>query len=101
MRGGSSAHVLKTRAIQELRDAILEVAAGRQVSTHQMDLFPQLDELVLHYQPIFALTDGCAERFVRRQLGPLLHFGGRFSKNAAIPSWASGNRLADAITSVA
>jgi EAL domain-containing protein (putative c-di-GMP-specific phosphodiesterase class I) len=57
MRAGSSAYVLKTRAIQELRDAIIEVAAGRKVTNHEMGRFPELDELVLHYQPIFALAD--------------------------------------------
>ena len=57
MRAGSSAYVLKTRAIEELRDAIVDVAAARPVTNHQMGLSPKLDELVLHYQPIFALAD--------------------------------------------
>ena len=55
MRAGSSGWVNKTRAIQELRNAVLNVAAGRPVSNDAMESLPLLDQLVLHYQPIVAL----------------------------------------------
>ena len=58
MRAGSSGWVNKTRAIQELRDAVLNVAAGRPVPNEEFDSLPMLDELVLHYQPIVALGSG-------------------------------------------
>jgi DNA-binding NarL/FixJ family response regulator len=50
MRAGSSAWVRKTRAIQELRDAVLNVAAGRPVTNTEMESLPALDQLVLHYR---------------------------------------------------
>ena len=55
MQAGSSGWVNKTRAIQELRNAVLNVAAGRPVSNEAMESLPLLDQLVLHYQPIVAL----------------------------------------------
>jgi EAL domain-containing protein (putative c-di-GMP-specific phosphodiesterase class I) len=58
MRAGSSGWVNKTRAIQELRNAVLNVAAGRPVPNDEFDSLPMLDELVLHYQPIVALESG-------------------------------------------
>jgi EAL domain-containing protein (putative c-di-GMP-specific phosphodiesterase class I) len=58
MRAGSSAWVRKTRAIQELRDAILHVAAGLPVVNEEMQSRPPLDQLVLHYQPVIALASG-------------------------------------------
>ncbi len=58
MRAGSSGWVNKTRAIQELRNAVLNVAAGRPVPNEEFDSLPMLDELVLHYQPIVALGSG-------------------------------------------
>ncbi|MGO9559622.1 MAG: EAL domain-containing protein [Acidimicrobiales bacterium] len=58
MRAGSSAWVRKTRAIQELRDAVHHVAAGRPVANLEMESLPALDQLVLDYQPIVALADG-------------------------------------------
>ncbi len=58
MRAGSSAWVRKTRAIQELRDAVLNVAAGRPVDNIEMESLPALDQLVLHYQPTIALASG-------------------------------------------
>jgi CheY-like chemotaxis protein len=61
MRAGSSAWVRKTRAIQELRDAVRHVAAGLPVTSEEMDSLPALDQLVLHYQPIFELA---SERIV-------------------------------------
>ena len=57
MRAGSSGWVNKTRAIKELRNAVLNVAAGRSVSNEAMESLPLLDELVIHYQPIVALGD--------------------------------------------
>ena len=42
MRAGSSAWVRKTRAIQELRDAVHHVAAGRPVTNEAMELLPTL-----------------------------------------------------------
>ena len=56
MRAGSSAWVRKTRTIQELRDAVKHVAAGLPVTNEEMELLPTLDQLVLHYQPIFELA---------------------------------------------
>jgi EAL domain-containing protein (putative c-di-GMP-specific phosphodiesterase class I) len=61
LRAGSSAWVRKTRAIQELRDAVRNVAADRPVSSEEMDSLPALDQLVLHYQPIVELA---SERIV-------------------------------------
>ncbi len=61
MRAGSSAWVRKTRAIQELRDAVHHVAAGLPVTNDEMESVPTLDQLVLHYQPIFELA---SERIV-------------------------------------
>ncbi|MGD0749156.1 MAG: EAL domain-containing protein [Acidimicrobiales bacterium] len=58
MRAGSSGWVNKTRAIQELRNAVLSVAAGRPVPNQEMESLPQIDQLVLHYQPIVALGTG-------------------------------------------
>ncbi len=57
MRAGSSAWVRKTRAIQELRLAILSVAAGEPYVSEELEVQPKLDELVVHYQPIVALDD--------------------------------------------
>lgn len=61
MRAGSSAWVRKTRAIQELRDAVQHVAAGLPVTNYEMELLPSLDQLVVHYQPILELA---SERIV-------------------------------------
>lgn len=58
MRAGSSAWVNKTRAVQELRDTILRVAAGFVVTSSELDALPSLDELVVHFQPIVALVSG-------------------------------------------
>ncbi|MGA2970100.1 MAG: EAL domain-containing protein [Acidimicrobiales bacterium] len=55
MKAGSSAWVRKTRAIQELREAVLNVAEGRPVVSEVTASLPTLDELVLHYQPIVEL----------------------------------------------
>jgi len=56
MRAGSSAWVTKTRAIQELRDAVLRVAAGLPVESEEMAALPSLDQLVVHYQPVVDLA---------------------------------------------
>ena len=58
IRAGSSAWVRKTRAIQELRNAILHVAVGEPFVNEEMDAQPKLDQLVVHYQPVVALCDG-------------------------------------------
>ncbi|MGD0054305.1 MAG: EAL domain-containing protein [Acidimicrobiales bacterium] len=58
IRAGSSAWVRKTRAIQELRNAILHVAVGEPYVNEEMEAQPKLDQLVVHYQPIVALSDG-------------------------------------------
>ncbi|HEY5384774.1 MAG TPA: EAL domain-containing protein [Acidimicrobiales bacterium] len=58
IRAGSSGWVNKTRAIQELRDAVLNVAAGRPVPSEEIESLPSLDQLVLHYQPIVDLENG-------------------------------------------
>jgi EAL domain-containing protein (putative c-di-GMP-specific phosphodiesterase class I) len=58
MRAGSAAWVNKTRAVQELRDTILRVAAGFVVTSNELDALPSLDELVVHYQPIVTLVTG-------------------------------------------
>ena len=57
-RAGSSAWVNKAQAVQELRAAVLDVAAGRSVPNEDMKTLPLLNQLVLHYQPIVALADG-------------------------------------------
>jgi EAL domain-containing protein (putative c-di-GMP-specific phosphodiesterase class I) len=58
MRAGSSAWLNKTRAVQELRDAILRIGAGFVVTSDELDPLPTLDELVVHFQPIVALATG-------------------------------------------
>jgi EAL domain-containing protein (putative c-di-GMP-specific phosphodiesterase class I) len=58
MRAGSSGWVNKTRAIQDLRSAVLNVAAGQPVPNKEIESLPLLDQLVLHYQPIVALGSG-------------------------------------------
>jgi EAL domain-containing protein (putative c-di-GMP-specific phosphodiesterase class I) len=58
IRAGSSAWVRKTRAIQELRRTILDVAAGVPHVNAEMAAQPKLDQLALHYQPVVALNDG-------------------------------------------
>jgi EAL domain-containing protein (putative c-di-GMP-specific phosphodiesterase class I) len=62
-RAGSSAWVRKTRAIQELRDVVHLVAAGRPVSYDEAEWMPELDQLVLHYQPIVTLAERRIEGF--------------------------------------
>lgn len=57
-QAGSSAWVHKTRAIQDLRDAIHHVAADRPVIHVEAEWLPELDQLVLHYQPIVELVAG-------------------------------------------
>jgi EAL domain-containing protein (putative c-di-GMP-specific phosphodiesterase class I) len=56
MRAGSSAWVTKTRAIQELRSAVLRVAAGLPVLSNELEALPALDQLVAHYQPVVELA---------------------------------------------
>jgi EAL domain-containing protein (putative c-di-GMP-specific phosphodiesterase class I) len=56
MRAGSSAWVTKTRAVQQLRDAVLRVAAGLPVWSEEMASLPSLDQLVVHYQPVVDLA---------------------------------------------
>jgi EAL domain-containing protein (putative c-di-GMP-specific phosphodiesterase class I) len=63
MRAGSSGWVNKTRAIQDLRSAVLNVAAGRPVSNEEIESLPLLDQLELHYQPIVALESGLVVGF--------------------------------------
>jgi EAL domain-containing protein (putative c-di-GMP-specific phosphodiesterase class I) len=58
MRAGSSAWVTKTRAIQELRNAVVRVAAGLPVTNEELEALPELDQLVVHYQPIVELANG-------------------------------------------
>ena len=55
MKAGSSAWVRKTRAIQELRDAVKHVAAGQTIVSEEMESLPTLDQLVVHYQPVVEL----------------------------------------------
>jgi EAL domain-containing protein (putative c-di-GMP-specific phosphodiesterase class I) len=55
MKAGSMAWVRKTRAIQELRVAILKVASGEPYVSEEMEVQPKLDQLVVYYQPIVAL----------------------------------------------
>jgi EAL domain-containing protein (putative c-di-GMP-specific phosphodiesterase class I) len=56
MKAGSSAWVRKTRAIQDLRDAVIHVAAGQTLVDPEMESLPTLDELAVHYQPIVELA---------------------------------------------
>lgn len=58
IRAGSDAWVRKTRAIQELRDAILHVAEGNAYVNEEMEAQPKLNELVVHYQPVVTLSEG-------------------------------------------
>lgn len=58
MRAGSSAWVRKTRAIQELRLSVKQVAAGRTISSDELDVLPTLDQLDVHYQPVVSLATG-------------------------------------------
>lgn len=58
MKAGSSAWVLKTRAIHELRDAIRHVAAGGSFESEDLGASPKPEELTVHYQPVVDLTDG-------------------------------------------
>jgi EAL domain-containing protein (putative c-di-GMP-specific phosphodiesterase class I) len=58
IRAGSSGWVKKTRAIQELRNAVINVAAGRPVPSEEIESLPPLGQLVLHYQPIVGLDNG-------------------------------------------
>jgi EAL domain-containing protein (putative c-di-GMP-specific phosphodiesterase class I) len=55
MKAGSSAWVRKTRAIQELREAVFNVAEDRPVVNEETASLPSLEELVLHFQPIVEL----------------------------------------------
>jgi EAL domain-containing protein (putative c-di-GMP-specific phosphodiesterase class I) len=57
MKAGSTAWVRKTRAIQELRTAIFNVAAGVPYINEETEVQPKLDELVVHYQPIVSLEN--------------------------------------------
>ena len=57
MQAGSSAWVRKTRAIQELRDAIVCVAAGLPYLNDEIEAQPRLDQLALYYQPVVSLDD--------------------------------------------
>jgi EAL domain-containing protein (putative c-di-GMP-specific phosphodiesterase class I) len=57
MQAGSAAWVRKTRAIQELRQAILRVAAGEPYVRDEIEADPDLDQLLVHYQPIVSLVD--------------------------------------------
>jgi EAL domain-containing protein (putative c-di-GMP-specific phosphodiesterase class I) len=56
MKAGSSAWVRKTRAIQELRDAVQHVAEGRTLINPELESLPIPAELVLHYQPVVELA---------------------------------------------
>jgi EAL domain-containing protein (putative c-di-GMP-specific phosphodiesterase class I) len=57
MTAGSKAWVRKTRAIQELRAAIFKVASGEPYLNDETEILPQLDQLVVHYQPIVSFED--------------------------------------------
>jgi EAL domain-containing protein (putative c-di-GMP-specific phosphodiesterase class I) len=57
MKAGSQAWVRKTRAIQELRLAIFQVASGEPYLSEEMEVQPKLDQLVVHFQPIVSLED--------------------------------------------
>lgn len=57
MEAGCAAWVRKTRALQDLLDAIHRVAAGDRVPTTEYEELPDLRELVVHYQPVLQLTD--------------------------------------------
>ncbi len=57
IRAGSAAWVTKTRAIQDLRDAVLHVAAGLPFANEEKESLPPLDQLVVCYQPVVSLVD--------------------------------------------
>ncbi len=59
IRAGSSAWVIKTRAIHELRNAIRHVSTvGSPYANEEMLALPPEEQLVVHYQPIVSLKDG-------------------------------------------
>lgn len=52
---GASAWVRKTRAVQELRRAVLGIYAGETVRDDELAELPTLDEIVVYYQPVVEL----------------------------------------------
>ncbi len=57
MKAGSAAWVRKTRAIQELREVVMNVAHGHPVANEELASLPTVDELTLYYQPIVELEN--------------------------------------------
>jgi len=57
-KAGSSAWVRKTRAIQELREVVVNVARGHPVANDELASMPPIDELTLFYQSIVELENG-------------------------------------------
>jgi EAL domain-containing protein (putative c-di-GMP-specific phosphodiesterase class I) len=58
MEAGSAAWVRKTRAGQDLRDAVHNVYAGRRVEDDELVDLPELQHLRVHYQPVVELDTG-------------------------------------------
>lgn len=56
LHAGASTWVRKTRAVQELRLAILGIHAGETVRDHELAELPSLDEIVVYYQPVVELA---------------------------------------------
>jgi EAL domain-containing protein (putative c-di-GMP-specific phosphodiesterase class I) len=52
LRAGSTAWIRKTRAIQELIDAIIVASTSSPVAPEPIAMQPTLDQLVVHYQPV-------------------------------------------------
>lgn len=57
MKAGSAAWVRKTRAIQELREVVMNVAHGHPVANEELASQPAIHELALYYQPIVELEN--------------------------------------------
>ncbi len=53
---GSSAWVSKTKAIRELGVAIHRVHAGEPVTDDELEGIPTVDQLAVHYQPVYELS---------------------------------------------
>ena len=57
IRAGSTAWIRKTRAIQELIDAIIIDATDEPIANETFETQPTLDQLVVHYQPVMKFDD--------------------------------------------
>ncbi len=91
MRAGSSGWVNKTRAIQELRNAVLNVAAGRPVSNEEMESLPQIDQLGAALSAHSGARDGTDRRL--RGSGPVATPGAGTPPPGRVLANGGGDRL--------